>query len=63
MAQTKPRRNIIKPPPRGRCIALTGACTFLGRNLVGVLEEDETVGRIIAIDVERPQTGGLKTRA
>ncbi len=54
---------MVKPPPRGRSIALTGACTFLGRNLVGVLEEDESVGRVVAIDVQRPRTGGSKTRA
>ena len=27
-------------PVRGRCVALTGAETFLGRNVVGLLEED-----------------------
>lgn len=43
-------------------MALTGADTFLGRNLVGLLEEDETVGRIVAIDTESPRTAGDKTR-
>src|SRR5687768_9827296 len=32
---------------RGRCIAISGANTFLGRNIVGVLEEDDSVGRIV----------------
>jgi UDP-glucose 4-epimerase len=47
---------------RGRVVALTGAASFLGRNLVGVLEEDEGTGRIIAIDTKAPDTSGPKTR-
>jgi UDP-glucose 4-epimerase len=43
-------------------VALTGAASFLGRNLVGVLEEDPTVARIIAIDIAAPDTGGSRTR-
>lgn len=46
----------------GRVIALTGAASFLGRNLVGILEEDRRVARVIAIDVKPPPTGGAKTR-
>jgi UDP-glucose 4-epimerase len=46
---------------RGRCIAITGASTFLGRNIVGVLEEDDSVGRIVVIDVKNPSTAGPKT--
>jgi UDP-glucose 4-epimerase len=45
----------------GRCIAVTGANTFLGRNIVGVLEEDESVRRIVVIDVKNPNTSGAKT--
>lgn len=48
--------------PRGRVVALTGAAGFLGRNLVGVLEEDPAVAAVIAIDVTPPPTGGKKTR-
>ncbi len=59
---TEPGRSIVKPPPRGRTVALSGACSFLGRNLVDVLESDESVSRIVAIDIERPITGGSKTR-
>lgn len=47
---------------RGRVIALTGAAGFLGRNLIGVLEEDPSVSRVIAIDVKTPDTSGPKTR-
>jgi UDP-glucose 4-epimerase len=43
-------------------VALTGAASFLGRNLVGVLEEDPSIGRIVAVDVKAPDTGGPKTR-
>ena len=34
----------------GRVIAVTGAAGFLGSNLVGSLEEDDRVHRIVAID-------------
>lgn len=57
------RAAIVKPPSRRRCIAITGASTFLGRNLVGVFEEDDSVRRIVTIDVKRAPTAGLKTRA
>jgi UDP-glucose 4-epimerase len=47
---------------RGRVVALTGAASFLGRNLIGVLEEDPQTERIVAIDVKSPDTSGPKTR-
>lgn len=47
---------------RGRVVALTGASSFLGRNLVGVLEEDDDIEKIIAIDLQAPDTGKQKTR-
>lgn len=49
--------------PGGRVVALTGATSFLGKNLVGLLEEDPATERIITIDVESPDTAGKKTRA
>lgn len=45
-----------------RTVALTGADAFLGRNLIGLLEDDERVGRIVALDVKNPPTAGRKTR-
>src|SRR5580704_7853544 len=48
--------------PGGRVVALTGAASFLGRNLVGVLEEDADTARIVAIDLKGPDTSGPKTR-
>ena len=47
---------------RGRVVAFTGAASFLGRNLIGVLEEDPQIERIVAIDVRPPETAGKKTR-
>jgi UDP-glucose 4-epimerase len=44
-------------------VAVTGATSFLGRNLVTLLEEDARVGRIVAIDVRSPSRVGTKTRA
>jgi UDP-glucose 4-epimerase len=45
-----------------RVVAVTGAASFLGTNLVGLLEEDETVARIVAIDIKQPSTAQRKTR-
>ena len=47
---------------RRRVVTVTGAASFLGTNLVGLLEEDDRVARIIAIDVKAPQTAQKKTR-
>jgi len=48
-------------PTKARCIALTGANTFLGRNLIGLLEEDDGVGRVVLLDVKSPGGLGPKT--
>jgi UDP-glucose 4-epimerase len=48
--------------PGGRVVTVTGAASFLGTNLVGLLEEDESVSRIVAIDIKPPQTAQQKTR-
>jgi UDP-glucose 4-epimerase len=57
-----PRPLRARPQPGGRVVALTGAASFLGKNLVGVLEEDAGTSRIVAIDVKGPDTSGPKTR-
>jgi UDP-glucose 4-epimerase len=49
--------------PRARVVALTGAASFLGTNLIGLLEEDDRVSRIVALDIKAPSTAGGKTRA
>jgi UDP-glucose 4-epimerase len=46
---------------RGRSVAVTGANTFLGRNLVALLEEDDSIGRIVVLDVKNPSGAGPKT--
>jgi len=48
---------------RGRVVAVTGAAGFLGRHLVGLLEEDERIGRVVALDVKAPPSGAKKTRS
>ncbi|MCG8557298.1 MAG: NAD-dependent epimerase/dehydratase family protein [Proteobacteria bacterium] len=47
---------------RPEVTAVSGVNSFLGRNLVGLLEEDEGVERLIALDIARPRTAGAKTR-
>lgn len=50
-----------RSPKRGRSVAVTGANTFLGRNIIALLEEDDTVGRVVVIDVKSPATTGKKS--
>ena len=63
---TKPRALPLRPgaAPRapGRVVALTGASSFLGANLIGLLEEDDSIGRVVAIDAKAPSPAGKKTR-
>jgi UDP-glucose 4-epimerase len=61
-AAPNPRDGVARVPRPRRTIALTGADGFLGRNLIGLLEDDERVGKILAIDIKNPPTGGRKTR-
>ena len=44
-----------------RVVAITGSSSFLGRNLVGLLEEDPKVRRILSLDTTAPTTAGSKT--
>ncbi|HSQ63937.1 MAG TPA: NAD-dependent epimerase/dehydratase family protein [Polyangiaceae bacterium] len=77
MVQTKTRPNtpapggeaLVRTPsgatrrrPQSRVVALTGAASFVGQNLLGLLEEDEYVERIVVIDVKPPPSVGKKTR-
>jgi UDP-glucose 4-epimerase len=48
---------------RARIVAVTGAASFLGTNLIGLLEEDDRIDRIVAIDIKPPSTAGTKTRS
>jgi UDP-glucose 4-epimerase len=46
-----------------RVIAVTGAASFLGSSLIGSLEDDERIARIVALDVAPPPIAGRKTRS
>src|SRR4051812_39838952 len=48
--------------PKPRVIAVTGAASFLGTNLIELLQEDERVQRVVALDIKAPSTAGPKTR-
>jgi UDP-glucose 4-epimerase len=56
-------RNAGGPRAGGRIVALTGARTFLGKNLLGLLEEDDATSGLIVIDEEPPLQAGTKTRS
>jgi UDP-glucose 4-epimerase len=47
----------------GRSIAVTGALSFLGRSLVGLLERDPGTARIVTLDLDAPASAGRKTRS
>jgi UDP-glucose 4-epimerase len=48
--------------PRRHVVAVTGAASFLGTNLIGVLEEEASLTRILALDSRPPASAGAKTR-
>jgi UDP-glucose 4-epimerase len=56
------RAAMVDGAPRRRVVAVTGASGFLGSNLIGSLEEDARVSRIVAIDPSPVPTAGQKTR-
>lgn len=67
----QPRTSSLQAPVTGRgaasmnrnlVVALSGADSFLGRNIIGLLEEDDRVARIVALDYRPPSTAGAKTR-
>ncbi|HWU90948.1 MAG TPA: NAD-dependent epimerase/dehydratase family protein [Kofleriaceae bacterium] len=41
-------------PATGRVVAVTGACTFLGGELLRRLEEDPRYGKVLALDIRPP---------
>ena len=43
-------------------MAVTGAASFLGVNLIGMLEESEAVRSIVSLDVTAPRTAAAKSR-
>ena len=63
-AKSKPtlsrREHDVRAAPS--VVAVTGACSFLGRNLIGLLEESDRIAKIVVLDVTRPTTARDKTR-
>jgi UDP-glucose 4-epimerase len=53
--------HMLKAAGRGRSIAISGATTFLGRQLVAQLADVDSVSRIVVVDMANPDTAGPKT--
>ncbi len=58
----KPGETLAKHASRKPVVAFTGCNGFLGRNLVGVLEEDDRYERLVLLDLLPPPTAGAKSR-
>jgi UDP-glucose 4-epimerase len=54
--------SLLTRKPGSKVVVVTGAASFLGANLVGLLEEDPRIARIVAIDIKPPGTAQRKTR-
>ncbi len=54
--------GLLKVSGRKRVVAITGAATFLGLNLIGLLEDDPRVAKIVCLDTTSPPTVGAKSR-
>jgi UDP-glucose 4-epimerase len=61
-AMARPDERALTSSDSRRVVAVTGAQSFLGSNLIGLLEEDESIGRIVSIDRGRPKTASRATR-
>jgi UDP-glucose 4-epimerase len=48
--------------PSGRVVAVTGACTYLGRELLRRLDENPRYSRVLALDVRAPRVTGNKIK-
>jgi UDP-glucose 4-epimerase len=46
-----------------RSVAISGARTFLGKNLLKLIEEDERIRRVVVVDADPPTYAGNKTRS
>jgi UDP-glucose 4-epimerase len=63
MAQQRHRSpDAVRVRSPRRTVALTGADSFVGRNLLSLLDQDDRYGKLVALDVRRPRTAGRKTR-
>lgn len=52
----------VRQGTRARGVALTGVNTVLGRGLLGLLEDDERVGRVVLLDLKAPRRLAAKSR-
>ena len=53
--------DVLRVSGRRRVVAITGAATFLGLNLIGLLEDDPRVAKIVCLDTTSPPTVGAKS--
>lgn len=56
-------RNRHDPGQGTRSVAISGARTFLGKNLLRLIEDDERIRRVVIVDAEPPLQAGNKTRS
>jgi UDP-glucose 4-epimerase len=54
--------DVLKVSGKRRVVAITGAGSFLGLNLIGLLEDDPRVSKIVCLDTTTPPTAGAKSR-
>jgi UDP-glucose 4-epimerase len=54
--------DVIRVAGKRRVVAITGAASFLGLNLIGLLEDDPRVAKIVCLDRSAPPTAGSKSR-
>jgi len=54
MSSVQARRPRRERPREGRIAAITGACTYLGVDLIRRLEEDRRYDKVIVLDVRQP---------
>jgi UDP-glucose 4-epimerase len=54
--------DVIRISGKRRVVAITGAASFLGLNLIGLLEDDPRVAKIVCLDRTTPPTVGAKSR-
>ncbi|HEY2736235.1 MAG TPA: NAD-dependent epimerase/dehydratase family protein, partial [Polyangiales bacterium] len=53
--------HMRKRAGRGLSIAISGATTYLGRQLVAQWASDDSVARVVVVDVTNPDSAGAKT--
>ena len=55
MGSTALSRTAGSLDPDARVVAITGACHFLGTELIKLLEEDRRFARVLALDIRKPE--------